>query len=501
MSVIDSVIEALSPSWAARRAAARAVAERSKLATDKLRGFNAVSKGRRAGDDWTRVGEGGPTESSKDIETLRARAHEMGRNNPHWKAAKRTIVAEVVGHGIRAVVDVKSETRKKALQSSWDEWAGSRLVDVTGRIDWYGVQALVMSTVIDDGECIVLRRMQGTKLRLQVLGGEFLCSTADRVLENGGEISGGVETDEYGAAVAYHIYQRHPGRDARTVIRFDARDVAHVFLVERPNQLRGVPWIAPVFTRLQDWDDYEDAELMRQKVSACFGAVYTGVEPESNGGGAYELPEKLEPGMLEYMPPGTDLKLIAPPASQGFRDAALITHRAIAAGLGITYEALTGDFERVNFSSARMGRLQMLANVRRWQQHVMIDLLCDRVWGWFVDAYTLQALGADEVPSTRGLTVQWVAPSRALIDPEKETKADAKRVRTGFTPWSDVVREQGRDPKQVARQIADDFKMFDELGLTLDIDPRRVSEFGQGAVNILQETKPDEQDSQDDEAA
>jgi len=257
-----------------------------------------------------------------------------------------------------------------------------------------------------------------------------------------------------------------------------ATEVAHVFRVDRPNQLRGESWIAPVFTRLSDWDDYEDAELMRQKVSACFGAVYTGVEADST---AYEPLERLEPGMVEYMPSGTDLKLITPPAALGLRDSALITHRAIAAGLGVTYESLTGDFGQTNFSSARMGHLQMARNVRDWQLHVMIDLFCDRVWRWFVDASTLRS--GQDMPEPSQVSAIWTMQSRDLVDPEKETRANVTRVRAGFAPWSDIVRETGRDPAQVARQIAEDFKRFDELGLVLDVDPRNVSSQGQGAIN------------------
>ena len=502
MSTLDAIIETLSPAWAARRAAARANVERSKYAETKMRGFNAVSTGRRAGDDWRAFGDTDGQVASADLATLRTRARDMAKNNPYWRNAKRAIVSEVIGHGIRATVTATSQALRDKVQRSWDDWAGSRHVDVTGRLDWYGVQALVMATVVSDGEALVLRRMVGSQLKLQVLGGKFLCADRDAELANGGEIVGGVETDAYGSAVAYHIYRRDPSRSTRDVVRIDAADVAHVFLVEEPNQLRGVSWIAPVYTRLKDWDDYEDAELMRQKVAACFGAVYTGVGPEANDGAAYETHDKIEPGMIEYMPPGTKVELISPPAAPGLREAGLINHRAVAAGLGITYEALTGDYSNVNYSSARMGRLQMFSNVRAWQQHVMIDLLCDRVWPWFVQAYTLRVVGQDDGAIASRLAVTWTPPSRTLVDPEKETKADMKRVRAGFTPWFEVVREQGRDPDQVAQQIAADNERFDKLGLVLDIDPRKLSEFGQGATNTTQEkSDEDEQDSEDADAA
>lgn len=504
MTALDRFIEFVSPSWAAKRVAARANLERNKLLEEKLRGFKATSRGRRAGDDWNKVGEGTPTESTADLATLRVRARELRRNNPYWGNARRVIVAQVVGHGIRATAQGPNVRTKKTVQAAWDKWAATK-VDATGKLDWYAVQKLVMRTVVQDGECIVRRIQTSNGLRLQVLGAEFLASERDGPTENGGEVMGGVEVDELGAPVAYHLYKRHPqSKVARfEVMRVLAADIAHVFEIDRPNQLRGESWVAPVFTRLADWDDYEDADLLRQKVSACFGAVYTGVEADKTEAGDYELSDKLEPGMIEHLPGGSDVKLIAPPASMGIRDAALINQRGIAAGLGITYEALTGDFERVNFSSARMGHMSMLANVHGWQQEVMIDLLCEPVWGWFMQGYSLKpGEELDEpISAVLNVTAKWVVPSRILIDPEKETSADMKRVRSGFAAWQDVVREVGLDPDQVADAIAEDMKRFDERGIVLDIDARKVSLQGQGSINQKQEGASDGSASKEQAAA
>lgn len=481
MGALDTVIEAVWPSWAAKRMAARADLERAKLVNEKVRGFNAVSKGRRAGA-WAGLNGEKPTETTADIETLRIRAREMSRNNPYWKQARRAIVSEIIGHGIRAAVTGDNKRTAASIQKDWDAWADSKVPDVTGQLDLYGLQSLVAATVVQSGECLVVRRMQGASLRLQVLGPEYLSGAKDGELPSGGEIVGGVETDSFGAPVAYHMFKRHPSRGGVETMRVDASDVAHVFHLEEAGQLRGVSWISTVFTRLSDWDEYEDAELMRQKVSACFGAIYTGVETEQE----FEPHEKLEPGMVEFMPAGTDVKLISPPASQGLRDAAWITHRAIATGLGITYEALTGDFSNVNFSSARMGQLRMAKNVSDWQQKVIIDRFLERVWDWFLKAGSLSAVeeGEATVPAVKAV---WTVPSRQLIEPDREAKADTMEVRSGFKPWSETVRERGRDPEATAKQIAADQKMFDDLGIVLDVDPRKVSSQGQGSVNQKQE--------------
>lgn len=493
VEAVESVLGTVSPSWALKRTAARAQLERA------TRGYKAASKGRRVGENWQAIFGGAerPTDSVAELDVLRSRARELLRNQPYWKQARRAIVHAVVGHGIRAVAVSENERRRKAVQSAWDEWAKSNLPDMTGDNDLYGLQSLAMRHVVDDGECLVVRRMEGATLRLQLLGAEWLSNANDGELQNGGEILGGVETDAWGRRVAYHLHKRHPARGGANTdtVRILAQDVAHVFLQERAGQLRGVSWVDVVLSRLVDWDDIEDAELMKQKIAACFGAVYTGVTADD---GDHDSHDKIQPGMIEHLPNGAQVHTLTPPSASQLRDVALVAHRGIATGAGITYEALTGDYSNVNYSSARMGRLQMHANVSDWQQKIMVDRMLERVWAWFVQAHSLSRSAVVE-PGMLGVTSEWTFPSQPLIDPEKDNRADKIAVRAGFKSWSRAVRERGLDPRVVAEEIAGDQKMFDELGIVLDIDPRHVSEQGQGSVNQKQEEGASDGGTDEDE--
>lgn len=485
MGLLDSIALWVSPSWAAKRAQARADLARAELVTDKLaRGFQAVSKGRRAGD-WVAVGDSGPTESTDDLATLRNRSREMRRNNPYWNAAINTITSNTVGHGIRATATARSKALQAKVQTEFDNWARTKRCDAAGKSDFYALQSLAMSTVVNSGEILVRKVIASDRtLRLQLLPAEFLASEADtRGVDVGNTIIGGVEHDSFGAPVAYHLYRQHPSvaSFSRDVVRVPADQIAHVFRVEVPGQMRGIPWVAPVFTRLQDWEDFADAELMRQKIAACFGVVYKGVSPDDDD--ELTLRDRLEPGMVEHLPSGTDMMTISPPANQSLEAMARVTHRAVAAGLGITYEALTSDYSNVNFSSARMANLQMARNVRSWQQDILIELFLDRVWSWFTETLELQGLSG-----ARATTVSWSVPAPQLVDPEKETKAIVARVRSGLISLSAAIREQGLAPEEVLTQIAADNRLLDQLGIVLDSDPRKVSAQGQGSVNQKDES-------------
>jgi capsid protein len=58
----------------------------------------------------------------------------------------------------------------------------------------------------------------------------------------------GVEVDVYRRTVAVQIFEAHPNdgpRTSRQRVRLAAEDIIHGFKVERAEQVRGIPWMAP----------------------------------------------------------------------------------------------------------------------------------------------------------------------------------------------------------------------------------------------------------------
>lgn len=74
---------------------------------------------------------------------------------------------------------------------------------------------------------------------------------------------------------------------------------------------------------------------------------------------------------------------------------------------------------------------------------------------------------------------EWVPPRREMVDPKSETETVRARLRSGLITWPNALRELGiTDPAAHAQDIADSNKMFDDLGLVFDCDPRKVSSAG-----------------------
>jgi lambda family phage portal protein len=454
-----------------------------KAARVLLGSYEGASKRRRA-DHWRAPASGPNTAMQYDLPTLRARSRDLVRN--HWAASRgvSVIAHNTVGAGIIPTAKRSDGTHADDIERALVGWADTTHCDAMGRLTLYGLQSLVMRTVAEAGECLVLRERVGTggmrrmgleiPIQLRVLEPDYLDIQKDGPQPDGNFAIHGVEFSPQGRPVAYHIYQEHPGETARwsslQSVRVPAEDVAHIYRITRPGQARGVPWLAPVMIRMRDFDEYEQAQLMRQKIAATFAVFVRNLkgEPSAEEGESFSL----KPGMVRWLEPGEDVTFANPPGVTGYADYARVNLRAIASGLGITYEALTADYSQVNYSSARMAHLEMLANINDVRHNMLIPQMCFRIESWVKEACESVGIAAD------GTVWEWTAPRREMLDPTKEVGAMIKAIRAGLTSRQDEIRKLGRDSAEVLREIAEDNAIADELGLILDSDPRGTTAAG-----------------------
>ena len=152
---------------------------------------------------------------SANLDTLRSKSRDMVRRNPYAANIIDTIVSNCVGTGIKPQPKLKNSKKRKQIQKLWLDWTDE--ADSTGTLDFYGLQALVLRSVIESGECLVRLRQRKPEdgltvpLQLQVLESDHLDITQDRLLPNGHLIRSGIEFNKLGQRVAYHIFREHPG--------------------------------------------------------------------------------------------------------------------------------------------------------------------------------------------------------------------------------------------------------------------------------------------------
>ncbi|QZA99288.1 phage portal protein [Pseudomonas mandelii] len=498
-----SMLDSLFPGYAAKRSDARLKKLRTEMTMDMLkRRFEGAAGGRR-NDRWRATGADANAENAPALAKLRNRAREQRRNNPFAERAITGIADNTVGAGIVPLPLAKRDRDALKLVDLWKAWAETTACDADGLENFYGLQHMIMEAITESGECLIRRRRRFSSdglpvpVQLQVLEADFLDESKAMVLGLN-EVIQGVEFDALGRRVAYWLFDRHPGSNAAwgslQSSRVPAEDVIHVFFRKRPGQARGYTWLAPVIQRMSKFDEMEDAVMEQAKIAACFAGFIT-KDPENSPAGSNKRPpliDRMEPGMLQELSLGESVSFGTPPTFNGYTPYSWQALHAIAVGLGVPYELLTGDLKGVNFSSGRMGWLNFARRVDVWQWRMLIPQLCDQVWRWFMEAQVLLPGGVmDDVKA------YWVPPRRDMVDPKSETENVITRVRNGLTTWPDALRELGiTDPKRHAEQIKKANDMIDEYGLVLDCDPRRVAAAGSPSQPPPTEEKPDDVNSE-----
>ena len=484
---IDDVIGLFSPMAGFRRKQARMallVAGRA---------YDGAKTGRRT-DGWMTSGTSANAEIGSAGNRLRDRARDLARNNPYGKKAKRVFSDNFVGTGIVPQARTGSDRLNKQIMAAWEEFAET--ADAEGDFDFYGLEALVVRSLYESGECFIRYRDRyaadelSIPFQLQVLESDYLDTSRNQELLTGGYIRQGIEFDKLGRRKAYWMWPRHPGdvlvhTGGLKSVRIPADQIIHVFEKDRPGQIRGVTAYAAVMMKMRDLDDYDDAELWRKKIESCFAAfviqnsgadgpvVGTIANNSSGGTNGPKRVEAFRPGMIEYLKPGEDVKFGNPSSDANYPSYMRTQLHAVATGLGVTYEQLTGDLSQVNYSSLRAGLVEFRRTIDTLRWQIFIPMFCLPVWKRFID----RAYLAGKISKIH-YGVNWTAPKFEMIDPLKDAQADTLMMRNGTLTLREAIANRGFDPDHQIEDIAATNKLLDANNIILDSDPRYTAKSG-----------------------
>ena len=423
------------------------------------------------------------------------------RPNAFARGLVETLTANLISKGISPRWQIEDKELKREIQDLWSTWINES--DADGIYDFYGLQALTTRSMIESGEVLVRLRPRrqndglSVPLQLQVIEADHLDETYSVPRDNGNQIRMGIEFNRIGKRIAYWLFREHPGETftfgrSGERVPIPASQVLHMYYASRPGQLRGCPWLSSIILPMREFDQYLDAELVRKKTAAMFGGFIIespGEDEQISPLGAVVGEDSsgreiiaIEPGTFPILPPGMDVKF-AEPADVGgaFEAWTKMLLRLIARGAGVTYEQLTGDLEKVNYSSIRAGLLE----VRRWyrmiQRTVIIRQMCQPV----AEAWLEMAVLSGVLPirdywenKRKYQKIAWHPDGWEWVDPLKDQMAELQAVRAGFKSRAEVIAERGRDIEVIDLEIAEDNARADELGLIFDSDPRKTARSG-----------------------
>lgn len=478
-NILERGLAMISPEWAARRMGARFALEEMTRAYDAAKNTNQTG-------GWTALGTSANAEIGPAIFNLRNRSRDLVRNSPWGAKAVRIIQSNVVGRGITPYLPRGTKQEKNLIMDQWERFSDN--CDPEGMMDFYGLQGLVIRAVFESGECLIRIRKRPSSwkmdipVQLEVLESDFIDYGKNESLKNGNIIILGREFDRHGRRVAYWLFPQHPGdslvnyRKGFASQRIDAREIIPIFDKLRPGQVAGVPWMAPVALKTRDVEDYDAAELVRKKIEACFVAFIQTSSPGKHGGFAGtgekddkgDLVERISPGRVYRHGHDQDVKFGSPASVPGYGDYMKVQQHAIAAGIGISYEQLTGNLADVNYGSLRGGKVEFWAVLDIWQHLMMVPQLCKRVWNHVNDVAVF--LGQRQ-PGYNPAT--WTAPIRPWIDPRKDAEGQEALIKSGITTLQRTISDRGEDPEQHLDEIAAMNQMLDDRKIILTSDPRQ----------------------------
>lgn len=491
-----------------------------KKAVVAKRGFQAAQYNRLV-NDWVTSSASIDAELRGSLKTLRNRTRDLCKNNDYAKNALRAIENNVVGMGVRLQAQItqnngrnsgKLNTRvNTAIEAAWAEWCKKDNCHTGGTLSFSDIERMLIASTAESGEVFVrlVRKKFGRSeipFALEVIEADLLDEDHNEVLRNGREVRFGIERDEWQRPVAYWFKNKHPGDYTFTgtadkgKIRVPAEDVIHLFKQTRPGQTRGFPWFAPAIVRMHHLHGFEEAEVIKARAQASImGFIKSESDGLQDGIQDNQRVTNFEPGTIEHLLPGEDFTAFTPTSPGGqFEPFMRAMLRAVAAGIGVSYETLSRDYSQSNYSSSRLALLDDRDNWRTLQQwmienfhQVVFEKWLDMAWA--SNQVDLPNYGGNEKLYR---AVRFVPRGWSWVDPVKEVNAYKDAVRSGFMTVSDVLAASGQDFDEMVAQRKREIETTEGLDLVFDTDAGKVAGNGQVTGEVPDASDDDTQRNQ-----
>jgi lambda family phage portal protein len=473
-TALDRAIAYVAPRAGLRRYEARA---RMALATGG--GAYEGARNKRSMGNWNPSGGSADADVLPDLPDLRERSRDLVRNQAVASGALNRVQQNAVGSGLELQSSIDADAAGISEEEAADisaritrdfaAWANSDRCDAEGRFNFGTLQGLAFRSAFENGDAFGLLPIRGRDLKVRLIEADRVCNAdlqPDGLLEDGGELAGGIEFDAVGRPWRCHILRGHPGALGPTAMEWDKvrffgsrsgrRNLVHLMDPQRIGQSRGAPWFAPVLEEFRQLGEYTENELMATAVSSML-TVFTKTEggqglaqwdndsstSSDEGEGA-----ELGNGAMVDLAPGEDIEVVDPNRPNSQYDAFVTAIvRQIGASLGLPYELLIQHFTS-SYSASRAALLQgwtFFRGRREW----LVDYFCQPIfeewlrWQVVQGRYDLPGFMDDPVRRQAYLQADWVGPAPGQLDPVKETDAAERRVEYGFSTRTKEARSMG----------------------------------------------------------
>ena len=457
MSYLDSIVSYFNPQTGLKRHAAR-----QKL--ELLKRYNGASTGDRM-QGWLPLSGGSQGHISPgNIDIMAGRVAHLYDNSAPIKRginaiANYTFGAGCVPHAIKA--DGKKDAQLEAILK---DFVDTPACDLEERETLYSKQNSAAIHLVRDGAFLLQRVWINDKnsplpFKIRCLTQDHIDKGKNKPGNNGARIVQGVEFNAKGKRVALWIFDHEPSLLSQAKSRrYPMKDFCHIFRQTVAGQVHGVTWGAPIIVKAKDFDDYMDAQLVRQKISSAFVGLIHDIEGGLDSESSKPMEGKITPGTWMMAPEGKTVEFSQPPQVDGIADYVKIQHLGIASGLEVPYMIVSSDFSDSNYTQSRMTILDFAKSIESYQQHIFYPQMLYRIGRWIEEACEIRGIRCQKSK------IIWVYPRKEYVDPEKDINAFVTSVANGFQSWEMAVREMGHDPEDVAKSLKESKKTLTEAG-------------------------------------
>jgi lambda family phage portal protein len=455
----------------------------------QVRRFQAARIDRLAAD-WMSTTQSINEELRADLDKLRSRGRDLVNNNDYARKFREMCQDNIVGPGgirLQSRVEDKpgqpDNLASDAIESAWEEWQA--VADITGRQHFRDMCQTLIGGLPSDGEflvAVIKGASAGNRFQfaLQLIDVDRIDTTFTGSHGNNRVIMG-VEVNEFRRPVAMHIFAAHPNDGTssnRQRVRLPMSDVIHAFKVERPDQLRGIPWMAPGMLSLHHLGNFKLAALLAAEHGANHYGFFTTPDGQAPiggvDGGSGEMVAVSQPGTFDTLPVGVSFQAYdSKYPEQNFGPFVKTTLQRIASGWGVAYHSLANDLEGVSFSSIRSGTLE---ERDRWMsdQQWFIDVLLEPVfrawleWGLMAGAITMP--NGSALPAAKRqkfIRHEWQPRRWDWVDPKADTEANILKVKAGLMSPQDLAAAMGYDFEDTLKAIARAQQLAAQYGVPL----------------------------------
>lgn len=480
MNIFDKLVEFINPVSALNRENARHKLDIVKTIKNSGYDESGANRNKNSMKGWTANSKSPQEDIDKNLNILRQRSRSLYMTAPLAVSAIKTNRTNVIGSGLKPKAKIDFE--KLGLSSEeadiWEKnterefalWAESKYCDATKVNDFYELQQIAcMSWLMNGDACAIISFEKNMdympyNLRIHLVESDRIStpnsngSTVDLMStsKNKNRIYNGVEIDDKGAVVAYYLCNTYPASNLiskKEWIRIEAYgkktgipNILMIFEAERPEQYRGIPYLAPVIESLKQLTRYAEAELMAAVVNGFFTVFiktdlptsempFTGIiENEEDNSNDYSLGS----GTINILKPGESIEMAdSKRPNSNFDGFVMSMAKYIGAALEIPHELLTKSFMS-SYSASRASLLEAWKAFKMKRNWIAKDF-CQPVYEiWLTEAISTGRINApnfflDPAIKKAWCQCEWNGPAQGQIDPVKEVTAAQMRVLLGVS--------------------------------------------------------------------